>query len=312
MAHPSLAIRRPVGIAYTLPAMPVKLAVIVNPSAGGGRAEKVLKQAQELLTDRGVDFTVEPTRDLPHARELAIAAASDGRIAVAIGGDGLVGAVASATADSQGLMAIVPGGRGNDLARVLNIPTDVSEAIEITLNGRDATMDLGEANGKTFCCIASLGFDSDANRIANETKVPGALAYLWAAIRALAAWKTARFTLELDGEEHSFEGFSVIAANSKAYGGGMFIAPDADIHDGQLDVVTIAERSRLRFLALLPTVFKGTHVKTRQVTVRRGRILKISADRDFTVFADGDPLCDLPATVSVRQDAVRIMLPTTT
>jgi len=312
IAHGPLGTRTSGGCRYTLLGMLEKLAVIANPSAGGGRAEGVLHEVRQLLQDRNADFTVALTRDLPHAHLLATEAAAEGRVAVAIGGDGLVGAVASATAESKGMMAIVPGGRGNDLARVLGIPTDVPEAVEIALNGVQATMDLGEANGKTFCCIASLGFDSDANRIANETRVPGALAYLWAAIRALAQWKPATFTLDLDGEHYGLEGFSVIAANSKAYGGGMFIAPDADVHDGQLDVVTIGGKSRLRFLALLPTVFRGSHVHTRQVTVRRGRRLTISADREFTVFADGDPLCELPATVSIRQDAVRIMLPVQT
>lgn len=289
--------------------MPIKLSVIVNPSAGGGRAAKVLREVEALLEAKQVDYSVALTRDLPHGRELATAASESGRTALAIGGDGLVGAVAAACADANGLLAIVPGGRGNDLARVLGIPTDPGAALDIALDGREGKMDLGDANGLPFCCIASLGFDSDANRIANETRVPGALAYLWAAIKALAGWKNARFSLDLDGEPISFEGFSVIAANSKAYGGGMFIAPDADLHDGLLDVVTISGTSRARFLALLPTVFKGSHVNTAEVTVRRGRSLKIEADRDFTVYADGDPLCDLPATVTVRADAVRIMLP---
>lgn len=289
--------------------MAMKLALIVNPSAGGGRAAKVVDEARAVLSGQQLDFTVSETRDLPHARELATQACTDGRMAVAIGGDGLVGAVAAASAECDGLVGIIPGGRGNDLARVLEIENDVNAAIDTILNGQEGRLDLGDANGNSFCCIASLGFDSDANRIANETRVPGALAYLWAAIKALAGWKNAKFRLDLDGQSINFEGFSVIAANSKAYGGGMFIAPDADLHDGLLDVVTIEGTSRARFLALLPTVFKGTHVKTEQVTVRRGRVLQIEADRDFTVYADGDPLCDLPATVSIRPDAVRIMLP---
>lgn len=289
--------------------MSAQLSVIANPSAGGGRAGKVLAETERLLTQRGVDFSVSLTRDLPHARELAKKAAEAGRTAVAIGGDGLVGAVAAASSEANGLLAIVPGGRGNDLARVLGIPTDTAEALEIALSGTEGTMDLGVANGNSFCCIASLGFDSDANRIANETRVPGALAYLWAAIRALIGWRSARFTLTLDGALTSFEGFSVIAANSKAYGGGMFIAPDADLHDGLLDVVTISGCSKTRFLALLPSVFSGKHVRTKEVTVTRGHQLKIEADRNFTVYADGDPLCDLPATVSIRAGAVRVMLP---
>lgn len=289
--------------------MPAELSLIVNPSAGGGRAAKVLREVEALLDNQRIDYSVALTRDLPHAQELAKAASESGRVAVAIGGDGLVGAVAAACADADGLLAIVPGGRGNDLARVLEIPTDPEAALRIVIDGNEGRMDLGDANGLPFCCIASLGFDSDANRIANETRVPGSLAYLWAAIKALAGWKNARFTLDLDGEVIKFEGFSVIAANSKAYGGGMFIAPDADLHDGQLDLVTISGTSRARFLALLPTVFKGSHVNTAEVSVRRGQRLRIEADRQFTVYADGDPLCELPATVTIRPDAVRIILP---
>ena len=89
----------------------------------------------------------------------------------------------------------------------------------------------------------------------------------------------------------------------------MFIAPDADLHDGLLDVVTISDCSKLRFLSVLPGVFSGKHITNREVTSSRGKVLTIEADRAFTVYADGDPLCDLPATVSVRAGAVRIMLP---
>ncbi|CAB4876653.1 MAG: YegS/Rv2252/BmrU family lipid kinase [Actinobacteria bacterium] len=285
------------------------ISVIVNPSAGGGRASKVLVDIERLLTQRGADFSITETRDLPHARQLARDAAQQGRTAAALGGDGLVGAVAAGCAESGGLLAVLPGGRGNDLARVLGIPNDPAAAVAIALDGKAGHIDMGEGNGTPFCCIASCGYDSDANRIANEAKVPGALSYLYAALRALISWKQAHFKIEIDGDAIELNGFSVIVANSKAYGGGMFIAPDADLQDGLLDVVTIEGNSRLRFLALLPLVFKGKHISTREVTVRRGATVRIEADRPFTVYADGDPLCDLPAVITVRPDACRVMLP---
>ncbi|MCX6393273.1 MAG: diacylglycerol kinase family lipid kinase [Solirubrobacterales bacterium] len=285
------------------------ISVIVNPSAGGGRASKVLVEVERLLQQRGADFTVTETRDLPHARQLAREAAQQGRTAAALGGDGLVGAVAAGCSESGGLLAILPGGRGNDLARVLGISTDPVEAVAIALDGAAGHIDMGDGNGTPFCCIASCGYDSDANRIANEARVPGELSYLYAAVKALISWKQARFTIDIDGESTDMRGFSVIVANSKAYGSGMFIAPDADLHDGLLDVVTIEGKSRLRFLALLPLVFKGRHVNTNGVTVRRGSAVRIEADRPFTVYADGDPLCDLPAVITVRPDACRVMLP---
>ena len=94
--------------------------------------------------------------------------------------------------------------------------------------------------------IASLGFDSDANRIANESKlVRGNLVYLYAALKALASWRHARFEVTVDGERHDVTGYSVAVANSRAYGGGMLVAPDAELDDGQLDVVTIAQSPKL-------------------------------------------------------------------
>jgi YegS/Rv2252/BmrU family lipid kinase len=285
------------------------LTLIVNPSAGGGRAAKILPELRELLAAAGVDTQVQTTRSLDDGKRMAREAANSGRIAGAVGGDGLIGAVASGCSESNGVMAIFPGGRGNDLARVLGIGSAPADAVSSFVGGVEKALDLGRAGDRTFCCIASLGFDSDANRIANETRIPGSLAYTWAALRALISWKTATFTLELDGERSTLRGYSVIVANSKAYGGGMFIAPDASLEDGLFDVVTIGDDPKLKFLRLLPTVFKGEHIHTDAVTVRRARSVRIEADRPFVVYADGDPLCEIPATIEVAPSAVRTVVP---
>jgi YegS/Rv2252/BmrU family lipid kinase len=204
---------------------------------------------------------------------------------------------------------VIPGGRGNDFARVAGIPDDPVEAVACLEAGHVREIDVGEVNGGRFLCIASLGFDSDANRIANEAKlVRGNLVYAYAALRALAAWKPARFDLELDGRRSSVRGYSVAVANSKAYGGGMFIAPDAELDDGMLDVVTSGEVGKFRFLANLPKVFKGTHVNEPEVNVERAQTVRITADRPFSVYADGDPIADLPATVTVLPRALRVIV----
>jgi diacylglycerol kinase family enzyme len=104
-------------------------------------------------------------------------------------------------------------------------------------------------------------------------------------------------------------GYSVVIANSKAYGGGMYIAPGASLEDGLLDVLTIADMPKSRFLRLLPTVFKGRHVQAPEVSVRRARELRVSADRPFTLYADGDPIAELPVTVRALPRAVRVIVP---
>jgi len=98
-------------------------------------------------------------------------AAEEGDIPVVMSGDGLVGQVGGALAETDATMGIIPGGRGNDLARVLGIPLDPKGAVAALANGNTKQIDVGEANGRRFLCVASCGFDSDANRIANQARL---------------------------------------------------------------------------------------------------------------------------------------------
>ena len=161
-----------------------------------------------------------------------------------------------------------------------------------------------------YLCIASCGFDSDANRIANEAKrVKGPVVYAYAALRALAAWKPATFTLTLDGERVEVTGYTVAAANTKAYGGGMIAAPTAVPDDGLLEVGASGDVSKLRFLRGLGQIFKGEHLETLEVETWQATEVLIEADRPFSVYADGDPVADLPATVRILPSALRVIVP---
>jgi YegS/Rv2252/BmrU family lipid kinase len=284
--------------------------LLVNPSAGGGRAAKLLPQLGGALRARSLDHRLVLTTSLQHGCEEARKAATAGEIPVVMSGDGLIGQIGGVLAGGDVPMGVIPGGRGNDLARVLGIPTEIPAAVDLLAVGPTRAIDVGEVNGRRFLGVASCGFDSEANRIANQTRVvKGNLVYLYSALRALAAWKPARFELALDGDPRSFSGYSVAAANSKAFGGGMFIAPDAELDDGKLDVVWISEIAKLRYLANLPKVFKGRHVDNEEVTVLRAAEVTISADRPFAVYADGDPLADLPATIRVLPRALKVIAP---
>jgi YegS/Rv2252/BmrU family lipid kinase len=284
--------------------------LLVNPSAGGGRVGELLPRAEAALRANDLEYRLVRTESLEHGVGEARVAAEAGEACIVMSGDGLIGQVGGALAGSGVPMAVMPGGRGNDLARVVGIPTEPEPAAELIAAGTTRQIDVGEVNGRRFLCIASCGFDSDANRIANETTiVRGNLVYLYAALRALAAWKPARFELELDGEHHEVTGYAVAVANSKAYGGGMFIAPDAELDDGALDVVWTRQVGKLRFLSQLPKVFKGTHVANPEVSVHRAAEVKVSADRPFAVYADGDHITDLPATVTLLPKALELIAP---
>ena len=250
------------------------------------------------------------TESLEHGVNEAQRAASDGEIPVVMSGDGLVGQVGGALAESGTAMGILPGGRGNDLGRVLRIPSEPVGAVTVLADGNEREIDVGVVNDRRFLCIASLGFDSEANRIANEARfVKGNLVYAYAALRTLAAWKPHRFTVVVDGESTECFGYSVAVANSRAYGGGMFVAPDAQLDDGLLDVVLTAHIGKLRFLKGLPQVFKGTQVDNEEITTLRGAEVEVTADENFAIYADGEHLADLPAKLRVLPRALRVIAP---
>jgi YegS/Rv2252/BmrU family lipid kinase len=287
------------------------LRLIVNPFAGRGRARRALPAVERRLLDLGVTFRTERTTSLEHAIALAREAAAAGEVAAAMGGDGLIGAVAGALRGSEGVLGVLPGGRGNDFARVLGLPLDPVGACDVLARGEPRTVDLAEVDGRVFIGIASVGFDSDANRIANETRwIRGNLVYMYGALRALGAWTPARFEVALDGRPRQVTGYTVAVANTKAYGGGMFMAPDAELDDGLLDVVVVEDMPKRQALSLLPRVFKGAHVESAHVHVQRAREVRISADRPFAVYADGDPVAELPATVRVLPDALSVLVST--
>ena len=301
--------------------MPAPVALLVNPSAGGGRALRVARDVEQALRGHGLEVRRADTRDIDDARALARDAARAGETVAVLSGDGMVGAVADALREVQGsILGVLPGGRGNDLARVLGIPRDPVAACALIANGTPRLMDLGlvaasgEApSGRAFVGIASAGFDSDANRIANEAPSwLGALVYAYAALRALVAWKPARFEIELDppGEARAFTAYSVGCANSRAYGGGMRAAPHAMLDDGLLDVIVSEHVSKREFVTkILPRVFKGTHVELACVHEFRGAEVRISADRAFTMYADGDPIGELPLRVRALRGAITVLVP---
>jgi len=286
------------------------LLLLVNPAAAGGRALRRLPVVSAELTRLGVPHQVVETRGIEHARDAAAAAVEAGRRVVAMGGDGLLRPLASVLRGSDTSLAVIPGGRGNDLARVLGIPTDPVQAARVAAGGRERLIDVAEVDGVPYLGIASFGFDSEANRIANEARlIRGNLVYLYAALRALAGWKPAAFAVTVDGERHELSGYSVAVANSKAYGGGMFMAPQAELDDGLLDVVASGEGSRWHFLRSLPSVFKGEHLKDPSVVTFRGSAIEVAADRAFDIYADGDPIGTVPASIRVERQSLRVIVP---
>ena len=285
------------------------LCLIVNPSAGRGRAARLLPRVESALRARGMSFRVERTNSLPHARELARGAVAAGEVAAAMGGDGLLGAVAGELR-GDGVLGVLPGGRGNDFARKLGIGPDPEQACDVLAGGRERTIDVAEAGGRAYLGIASAGFDSDCQDIADKTKLPlGELVYVYSVLRTLLSWRHARWEVVVDGQAQSFAGYSVAVANSGVFGGGMYLVPDASLDDGLLDVVLTRAATKRSYLVGLTKVFGGRHVDSPNLTFLRGREIAFHADRPFPVYADGDPIADLPVTIKVVPRALKVLVP---
>ena len=287
-----------------------RFALLVNPASAGGKALKALPAVHEALDRLNAPHRTVTTRSTEHAAEEAARAAAQGETVAALSGDGMLRPLAGALKSTASALAVIPCGRGNDLARVLGIPSDPTAAAELAVRGPEKLIDVANVDGTPFVGIASFGFDSDANRIANEAKlVRGNAVYLYAALRALAAWKPAAFTVTTDGERHDVSGYSVAVGNSKAYGGGMFVLPQAELDDGKLDVLISKDASKLTFLRELPKVFKGAHLDSPYVQFLRGEVIEVTSDRPFVIYGDGDPIGATPATMRVEPRCLRVIVP---
>lgn len=291
--------------------MPRPLQLVVNPRAGAGRARRALPAVERALRRAGHDVRSTTTRDLAHAGDLAAAAVADGRVAVAFGGDGLVGRVAGVVARDGGLLGVLPGGRGNDFARSVGIPGRAVAACRVLTHGVLHAVDLGDVAGRAFLGVASAGVDGLVQERAARLPL-GRLSYAAAALGAVAGWQPVTFRVVADGRPHEVTGWSCAAANSGVYGGGMRLAPHASLTDGLLDVVTVGATSRPAFVRAVPRLFRGSHLGLPTVQVRRAVVVELAAadpGRPLTLWADGEPVGALPCRVTVRPGALRVLLP---
>jgi YegS/Rv2252/BmrU family lipid kinase len=283
---------------------------LVNPISGGGKAaERWAPLAAQLVAD-GADVRVELTRSREHAVECARAAAADQRVVVAVGGDGLVRDVAQGVVASAGTMAIVPAGRGNDLARTLRLPTDRRGLAYVLRTAEPRPLDVIDLDGTIVVGNVYAGIDSVSNAIINANrKIPAKLIYRLAPVRAILTWQPPIFTVTLDGRARTMEAHSVVVANSGAYGHGLRIVPSAVLDDGRLDVLLVGAGPRRAVVSFLRAAQRGTHVARPEVEVVPAREVTIAADRALPVCGDGEDLGTLPATMRVRPGALRVLAP---
>jgi len=288
------------------------LALLVNPTAGKGRAASTVAAVTERLRAAGSNVAILVGKDATDAQALARQAVADGVDAVvALGGDGMVHLALNVVAGTDTPLGIIPAGTGNDLANTLRLPTKdpVAAAGVLADKLRDGgrPMDAVRVGDKWFGCVLGAGFDSRVNDRANRMSWPrGRMRYNLAILGELRVFKPLPFVLELDGERWETEAMLVAVGNAKSYGAGMKVTPDAEVDDGVVDVQVLGPVSKPEFLRTFPKVFKGTHVNHPKVTIRRAKVVSLSSP-GVTAYADGEYLADLPITCETVPGAVRIL-----
>lgn len=294
-----------------------RVTVLTNPMAGHGNAPHAAEQAIARLQELGIDVVAIVGKDAANARELAQQAVDEGTDAfVVVGGDGVIRLALQVLARSGIPLGIVPAGTGNDHAREYGLPTgDPVAAVDVIAAGRTESIDLGLIRGADgtetwFGTIAATGFDSLVSDRVNRMRWPhGRMRYNLAIVAEISRLRPLPFRLVFDGEREFVADLTLAAfGNTRSYGGGMLICPNANHSDGLLDVTMVRSGSRTRLIRLFPTVFKGTHIDLDEVITDRARTVRVESP-GINAYADGDYVCPLPVEISAVPAALTILVP---
>ena len=304
-----------------------RVTVLTNPASGHGNAPHAAQRAIARFQQHGVDVCEIVGADAGHALQLAREALDRGTDAfVVVGGDGVISVALQALAQREVPLGVIPAGTGNDHAREYELPTgDPEAAADVVVAGWAETVDLGRirwsdgprTSTKWFGTVAATGFDSLVSDRTNRMSWPhGRMRYNLAMIAELSKLRLLPFRLVLDGGpggRREIDTALTLAAfgNTRSYGGGMRICPNADHADGLLDITMLHSASRTRLLRLFPTVFKGTHVDLEDVTTDRATTVTVESP-GINAYADGDFVCALPAEIAAVPKALQILRPNLT
>ncbi len=286
--------------------------LVYNPVSGGGKGEQLVRQAQEILTARGIDTRLYATSGAGDPATKAEQAVQDGCEAlVCLGGDGTLSEVAGAVVAGQIPLYIVPSGTGNDFARMLHLPKDPMEALIGQLDGTPVRADCGKINGRCFINIAGSGFDVKVLEKTEKLKAvyPGEKAYRKALISILRNYSPMEAEISVDGGEFKKHLLTIVEiANGQYFGGGMQVAPGADLHDGAFDVILIPKLPKSSLIFLLPLFLFALHVRFGIAKQFRARRVTVRS-RGMTVNIDGRLEKMDEAVFEIVPGALRLMQP---
>lgn len=287
--------------------------VIYNPAAGRGRARRHVREVEEYLRSRGARVDCEPSTgpdDLVRiAAESSRSSAYD-RVVIC-GGDGTLNLAVRDFDLARGTLALIPTGSGDDFARVMGIPRNARRACDVALDGVVREVDVALANNLRYLGVAGLGFDSEVADFANRNVkfLRGSAVYLYAIVRVLPRFTPRPVQIRTADATRSEEIMFAAIGNTRQYGGGIRITPDATVDDGLLDLCIVHKTTRVELLKTLPKAYTGAHVKSSFVEMLRGAEFHFSSEQPMAVYADGEPLTRTPVSFGLAGEKLRVMVP---
>lgn len=287
-------------------------AVIINRASGGGKNAGLPEQIAALLEEQGETCRLyEPDSDGETAKSVRQALAEGCTEVVCVGGDGTLREAVSEMAGKNAVLYIVPGGTGNDFARAFGLPKDPIEAFKQQLSGRTVSIDCGKVNDLYFLNISGSGFDVEVLRRTEELKAiyPGEKAYHKAVISVIGKYRAFEADLTLDdGQTEHIRSTIVEVSNGQCIGGGMRVAPDAQLNDGLFDVVVVRTVPHLAIPLLLPLFKLGLHTKLPFARVKRAKRVDLRA-KGMIVNIDGELVAMDEAHFEILPGALSMRLP---
>ncbi|MGZ5349201.1 MAG: diacylglycerol/lipid kinase family protein [Actinomycetota bacterium] len=288
--------------------------VVANPTAGRGKAGRLIGKADAILHDLRVEHEVRVSESGDDLEATVRHAAEDGAGIVAVlGGDGTVSLGANGVLGTGAALAILPAGTGDDFAKVIGAGR-FDAAVRLLANPKIVPIDLvslvAGVEHRHFVNIAGAGFDSEVNETANgmSVRLGGTGTYVAAIMKTLSRFSPAHYELTIDGEALSVDAMLTVVGSGIQYGGGMKVLPNARVNDGLLDVCIVEALGKTAFLRAFPRVFTGSHGRHPKVRMMRGTTVTVEANRKMLVYADGERVGPLPATFEVRPGALSMVV----
>ncbi len=288
------------------------MVIIVNPQAGRGRSGRIVEKIEKLCREAGQPTKTFLTSGPGDATELSrkLVAAGHRRV-VAMGGDGTIREVGGGLLGSGVELGLIPIGRGNDLARSLNVPiNEPSRALRVLQRGRIKEIDVGWDGRECFLSVMGIGYPALVAEQTNQLRwIQGRASFLVSVYKALRRMRVVEVRVTLDDSRLEVGCTSILIHNTPFTGGGLKMAPMARLEDGFFDVVVIDAVGIWDLMLNFPRVYWGRHLSHPSFRHYRSRTVKVSSDSPVPMMRDGDPAGTLPVEACVLPRALKVIVP---